>query len=63
MQPEGDTNFKNLIPQLQSLLTKINKPVVVKEVGHGVDRNTAIKVHPVVLKLCPKSIFDLVLWS
>lgn len=32
VQPEGDTNFKNLLPKLASLMTKIQVPVVVKEV-------------------------------
>ena len=41
VQPEGDTNFKNLIPKLTKILPKINKPVFIKEVGTGIDYKTA----------------------
>ena len=41
IQPEGDTNFKNLIPKLASILPKIKKPVLIKEVGTGIDYKTA----------------------
>ena len=41
IQPEGDLNFKDLIPKLEKILPKIKKPVVVKEVGHGFDFRSA----------------------
>lgn len=41
VQPEGDTNFKDLIPKLEKVLKYINVPVVAKEVGHGFDYNSA----------------------
>jgi isopentenyl-diphosphate delta-isomerase len=41
IQPEGDTNYKNLIPKFEKLLKKINIPVIVKEVGTGIDYKTA----------------------
>jgi len=44
VQPEGDTNFKELIPKLAKILPKINKPVIAKEVGSGIDPDTAKKL-------------------
>jgi isopentenyl-diphosphate delta-isomerase len=41
VQPEGDTNFKDLLPKLESVLKHIQVPVIVKEVGHGIDLETA----------------------
>lgn len=41
VQPEGDTNFKDLIPKLEKLISKVNKPIIIKEVGTGIDRETA----------------------
>lgn len=41
LQPEGDTNFKFLISKIQVLIKNIKIPVFVKEVGCGVDRDTA----------------------
>jgi isopentenyl-diphosphate delta-isomerase len=40
MQPEGDTNFKDLFSKLEKLLPKIHKPVIIKEVGSGIDAAT-----------------------
>lgn len=41
VQPEGDTNFEALIEKIGKLVTIINVPVFVKEVGHGIDLQTA----------------------
>lgn len=41
IQPEGDTNFEGLLDQIAELVKKINVPVFVKEVGHGLDPVTA----------------------
>lgn len=40
VQPEGDTNFKGLISKLEKTLPKIEKPVIIKEVGNGMDLAT-----------------------
>lgn len=40
VQPEGDTNFKGLISKLEKILPKIHKPVLIKEVGTGIDYET-----------------------
>lgn len=41
VQPEGDTNFSNLIPHLETLLPQLHAPVVIKETGNGIDSHTA----------------------
>jgi isopentenyl-diphosphate delta-isomerase len=41
IQPEGDTNFESLLPKLAGILPKIRKPVLIKEVGAGIDPGTA----------------------
>lgn len=41
IQPEGDTNFEGLLDKIGELVKKINVPVFVKEVGHGIDVATA----------------------
>ncbi|MFN2175637.1 MAG: type 2 isopentenyl-diphosphate Delta-isomerase [Anaerolineales bacterium] len=35
LQPEGDTNFRNLYTKIEEICKKLAKPVVVKEVGWG----------------------------
>ncbi|ORC91924.1 isopentenyl-pyrophosphate isomerase [Trypanosoma theileri] len=41
-QPEGDTNFESLLVKLESLLPEIKVPVIIKGVGHGIDRESVI---------------------
>lgn len=41
VQPEGDTNFAGLIAKLEQILPKLHAPVIVKEVGNGIDFATA----------------------
>ncbi len=41
VQPGGDTNFRGLIDKIIQLVQKISVPVFVKEVGHGIDLETA----------------------
>lgn len=41
IQPEGDTNYKNLLDKIRKLITEIDKPVIVKEVGSGISSKTA----------------------
>jgi isopentenyl-diphosphate delta-isomerase len=47
LQLGGDTNFQNLLPKIEQVVKKITVPVIVKEVGHGIDYQTA------------KSLFDI----
>lgn len=37
-QPEGDTNFEGLIEKLRQVLPHIHAPVIVKGVGHGIEK-------------------------
>ncbi len=39
IQPEGQTEFSNLLPRLAALTKKIGIPVWVKEVGNGISRS------------------------
>lgn len=38
-QPEGDTNFAGLYAKLETVLPHIRVPVVIKGVGHGIERD------------------------
>jgi len=50
IQPEGDTNFNGLITKLSNLLRKVNKPVLIKEVGTGIDHTTASALKEIGIK-------------
>ncbi|WP_372371524.1 type 2 isopentenyl-diphosphate Delta-isomerase [Candidatus Uabimicrobium sp. HlEnr_7] len=50
IQPEGDTNFENLIPKLEKVISQLNVPVFAKEVGHGIDYNTAKRLRDIGVK-------------
>lgn len=41
VQPEGDGNFKNLLPKIEALCKTIGVPVIAKEVGWGFSPNDA----------------------
>lgn len=41
LQPGGDTDFRNLLSKITKLVKKINIPVFVKEVGHGISASVA----------------------
>jgi len=36
LQPEGDTNFKDLLPKLEKTIKQVHKPILIKEVGTGI---------------------------
>ncbi len=40
IQPEGERNFENLLPQIETLVRRLPVPVVVKEVGSGMTAET-----------------------
>lgn len=44
MNIEGDTNFSRLLAKIEKLVEKVGVPVWVKEVGHGLDVETAQKL-------------------
>ena len=41
VQPEGDTDFSNLLPKIEQICVKLNVPVIAKEVGWGINARTA----------------------
>ncbi|NHJ46508.1 MAG: type 2 isopentenyl-diphosphate Delta-isomerase [Asgard group archaeon] len=41
IQPEGDTNFKNLLPKIRKLGEEIKQPIIAKEVGAGISYEMA----------------------
>ncbi len=41
LQTGGNTDFKELLPKIAQVVEKLSVPVIVKEVGHGIDRKTA----------------------
>lgn len=44
IQPEGDRNFANLIPQMRECISQLKVPVLAKEVGSGISETTARKL-------------------
>jgi isopentenyl-diphosphate delta-isomerase len=47
VQPEGDTDWGNVLPSLERLCRELEWPVVVKEVGCGISREIAMKLESV----------------
>jgi isopentenyl-diphosphate delta-isomerase len=41
IQPEGDVDFSGLVKKIEKLVKKVSVPVYVKEVGHGIDKESA----------------------
>ncbi len=41
LQKGGSVDFKSLLPKIAQVVEKLSVPVIVKEVGHGIDRKTA----------------------
>jgi len=50
IQPEGDINFEGLLSKLEAIIPKINKPVFIKEVGSGIDYNSAKALYEIGVK-------------
>ena len=44
IQPNGDTNFKNLLDKINNLCQKIAVPIIAKEVGNGISATMAEKL-------------------
>ncbi|MCS7091770.1 MAG: type 2 isopentenyl-diphosphate Delta-isomerase, partial [Patescibacteria group bacterium] len=58
IQPEGDRNFKDLLPKLKKLIPKLSTPVIAKEVGFGLSKNVIKKLYKVGVR-----IFDTAGWG
>lgn len=41
LQTGGNVDFKGLLPKISQVVEKLSVPVIIKEVGHGIDRKTA----------------------
>ena len=44
IQPEGDTRFSGLVSKLRAVVPELGVPVLLKEVGAGISRTTALKI-------------------
>ncbi len=44
VQPEGETRFANLLPKIESVCQALPVPVIVKEVGWGISKQTATQL-------------------
>lgn len=47
IQPEGDVNFEGLLSKLALIIKKIKIPVLIKEVGAGIDKTSAQKFYDI----------------
>lgn len=50
IQPEGDVNYKDLLPKLEKIINKIKVPVLAKEAGSGIDYKTAKRLYEIGVK-------------
>jgi len=44
LQPEGNTDFSNLLSKIELITSRLSVPVIAKEVGCGIDKQTAKKL-------------------
>jgi len=51
LQLGGDTNFTNLIPKVATVVKKLSVPIIIKEVGHGIDHQTARQLFNIGIKI------------
>lgn len=47
LQPFGNTNFKDLIKKIELVCKSLSVPVIIKEVGWGISKSTAVKLFDV----------------
>lgn len=47
VMPEGDRNFKNYLKNIQNIRANFDKELIVKEVGFGIDKKSAQKLHDI----------------
>lgn len=47
---EGDRNFKGILKNIENIVHKLGKPVIVKEVGFGISKSVAEKLYNVGVK-------------
>jgi len=51
IQPEGNTDFANLLPKIEKVAKKLSVPVVVKEVGGGISEGVARRLYQAGVKI------------
>ncbi|MEA4811747.1 MAG: type 2 isopentenyl-diphosphate Delta-isomerase [Anaerolineaceae bacterium] len=44
LQPEGDTNWSDLLRKIENLARDLDRPLLVKEVGWGIDKRNALRL-------------------
>lgn len=47
LQPGGDTDYRGLLPKIEKLISQLDIPVFVKEVGHGISGEVAHRLYEV----------------
>jgi len=50
LQPEGDTNFFNILSKIENLVKKLSVPIIVKEVGCGISKEVANSLRKIGIK-------------
>jgi isopentenyl-diphosphate delta-isomerase len=50
IMPEGDRNFKGLLKNIENMVSKIDKPVIIKETGSGISKDAARRLMEVGVK-------------
>ncbi len=58
IQPEGDRNFRDLLPKLAKLIPQLSKPVIAKEVGFGLSGDVMQRLYNVGVRM-----FDTAGWG
>ncbi|MBS4537374.1 type 2 isopentenyl-diphosphate Delta-isomerase [Clostridium sp. D2Q-11] len=48
--PEGDRDFKGVLNNIEDMVKKIDKPVIVKEVGFGISKDVATRLRSIGVK-------------
>ncbi len=51
MQPEGNVNFKGLLPRIERICRELPVPVIVKEVGNGISADDARRLYQVGVRI------------
>lgn len=58
IQPEGDRNFRDLLPKLEKIIKKLKVPVITKEVGFGLSDSVVKRLYKIGVR-----IFDTAGWG
>lgn len=45
IMPEGDRNFKGILDNISTIINTVSVPVIIKEVGFGMSRETVLALH------------------